>query len=167
MLNQIEQTPLYNAINFTYHYSPYGFGDVMAVPVNTTVAGTMVNVFGCPSDRMGVVGVTGYGAGRSGVVVPDANYVASSGTKIVLANIWGGAGPSTAADDGAMVEFHAVKLAEIRDGTSNTFLLGEFGRGPGNIGMGNWFVAWEASVQRVSIAGINRPTPHRCHSRSG
>ena len=156
MLNQVEQGSLYNAINFSYVYSPFGFGDVTVLPVNTTVAGVLVNTFVCPSDRMGVVGVTGYGAGRSGVIVPDSNYVASSGTKIVLGNTWGSSGPSTSADDGAMVEFHAVKLVEIRDGTSNTLLLGEFGRGPGNVGIGNWFVAWDASVQRVSLAGINR-----------
>jgi prepilin-type processing-associated H-X9-DG protein len=156
MLPQLEQSPLYNSINFTYIYSPYGFGDVAAVPVNTTAAGTLVGVFVCPSDPMGTEGATGYGAGRTGVVVPDSNYVASSGTRIVLGNTWGSAGPSTAGDDGAMVEFHAVKLVEIRDGTSNTLLLGEFGRGPGNIGMGNWFVAWDASVQRIALAGINR-----------
>ena len=47
--------------------------------------------------------------------------------------------------------------SKLQDGTSNTLLLGEFGRGSGNIGIGNWFVAWDASVQRISIAGINRP----------
>ena len=92
MLAQLEQGSLYNAVNFTYLYSPYGFGDVAAVPVNTTVAGTLVNVFVCPSDRMGVLGVTDYGAGRTGVIVPDSNYVASAGTKIALGNTWGGAG---------------------------------------------------------------------------
>ena len=157
ILPQVEQGPLYNSINFTYRYSPYGMGDVAAVPINTTAAATMVNLFVCPSDRMGTPGVTGYGAGQTGVIVPDANYMASAGTKIVLGNTWGSAGPSTASDDGALVEFHAVTLAELQDGTSNTLLLGEFGRGPGNIGMGNWFAAWDASVQRLSIAGINRP----------
>ena len=129
-------------------YSPYGQGDVAAVPVNTTAAGTLVGIFACPSDRMGDEALTGYGAGGPACIVPDANYVASSGTKIVLGNTWGSAGPSTASDNGAMVEFHAVKLVEIQDGTSNTLLLGEFGRGPGNIGIGNWFVSWDASVQR-------------------
>jgi prepilin-type N-terminal cleavage/methylation domain-containing protein/prepilin-type processing-associated H-X9-DG protein len=155
-LNHIEQGPLYNAINFSYVYSPYGQGDVAAIPVNLTVAATRVSIFACPSDRMGDAAVSGYGAGRTGVPVPDANYMASAGTKIVVANTWG-AGPSTASDNGAMVEFHAVKLMEIQDGTSNTLLLGEFGRGPRYVGVGDWFVAWEDSVQRLSIAGINRP----------
>jgi prepilin-type N-terminal cleavage/methylation domain-containing protein/prepilin-type processing-associated H-X9-DG protein len=157
ILPQLEQGPLYNAINFSYVYSPYGQGDVAGVPVNTTVAGTLVSVYTCPSDRMGTVGVTGYGAGRTGVIVPDSSYMASAGTKIVLGNTWGSAGPSTASDNGAMIEFRAVKLAEVQDGTSNTLLLGEFGRGPGNVGIGNWFVSWDASVQRVSAAAINHP----------
>ena len=55
-----------------------------------------------------------------------------------------------------MVEFHAVELVGVQDGTSNTLLVGEFGRGPDSIGIGNWFVSWDASVQRVSIAGIDR-----------
>ena len=93
MLSQIEQSPLYNAINFTYVYSPYGVGDVAAGPVNTTAAGTSVNAFACPSDRMGVMGATGYGAGQTGVVVPDSNYVASSGTKIAHGEYMGKCGP--------------------------------------------------------------------------
>src|SRR5262249_56406087 len=98
------------------------------------------------SDVMGASAVTNYGAGLTGVTVPNANYVASSGTKIVAGNTWGSAGPSAASDNGAMVEFHAVKLAEIQDGTSNTLLLGEQGRGPANAGYCNWFVAWDAAV---------------------
>jgi prepilin-type N-terminal cleavage/methylation domain-containing protein/prepilin-type processing-associated H-X9-DG protein len=157
MLNQIEQGPLYNAINFSYIYSPYGEGDVAAIPVNSTVAVTRVAIYACPSDRMGDAATTGYGAGRTGVLVPDASYMASSGTKIVQSVTWGGGGgPSTASDNGAMVEFHAVKLAEIQDGTSNTLLLGEFGRSPRYVGSANWFVAWDGSVQRLAVAGINR-----------
>jgi hypothetical protein len=30
-------------------------------------------------------------------------------------------------------------LNELTDGTSNTLLLGEFGRGPQSIGMEDWF----------------------------
>jgi prepilin-type processing-associated H-X9-DG protein/prepilin-type N-terminal cleavage/methylation domain-containing protein len=158
MLPQIEQTSLYNAINFTYLYSPFGQGDTRRVPVNTTAAATLISVFTCPSDRVGVVGVVNYGSGGTNAVIPDSNYMASAGTKIVLGNTWGGgAGPCTAgADDGAMYEFRAVRLSEILDGTSNTILLGECGRNLGGVGQGDWFAAWSESVQRLTSVGINR-----------
>src|SRR5690348_7506935 len=41
MLQQLEQGSLYNAINFSYRYSPHGVGDVAAVPVNSTAAATL------------------------------------------------------------------------------------------------------------------------------
>jgi prepilin-type N-terminal cleavage/methylation domain-containing protein/prepilin-type processing-associated H-X9-DG protein len=157
MLPQLEQGSLYNSINFSYLYSPYGFGDTARYPLNTTVAATLVSVFTCPSDRMGLPGAAGYGASGTNTVIPDANYMASAGTKIVLGNTWGGAGPcADGADDGAMYEFRAVKLKELTDGTSNTFLLGEFGRGSLSIGNGNWFAAWGDGVQRLACVGINR-----------
>ncbi len=160
MLPQLEQGPLYNAINFTYQYSPYGQSDVAGVPVNSTAAGALVGVFVCPSDRMGTPGISGYGAGRSGVIVPDSNYMANAGTQIVLGNTWGassGAGPTPAgSDDGAMTEYHAVKLSEFGDGTSNTILLGEWGRGPLGVGNGDWLATGGDGVQRVTSAGINR-----------
>jgi prepilin-type N-terminal cleavage/methylation domain-containing protein/prepilin-type processing-associated H-X9-DG protein len=158
MLPQIEQGALYNAINFTYLFSPYGFGDTQRYPLNTTAAATLVSVFTCPSDRMGVVGTTGYGSSITNTEVPDANYMASAGTKIALGNTWDGHAPpcTAAADDGAMYEFRAVKLNELTDGTSNTILLGEMGRGPQGVGMGDWFAGWDAVVQRLSSVGINR-----------
>jgi prepilin-type N-terminal cleavage/methylation domain-containing protein/prepilin-type processing-associated H-X9-DG protein len=158
MLPQIEQGTLYNAINFSYLYSPYGMGDVAGVPVNTTAARSLVAIYVCPSDGLGVAGISGYGAGRSGVIVPDSNYMANGGTKVVLGNTWGGSpGPfPVGADDGAMYEFRAVRLNEFRDGTSNTLLLGEMGRGPQGVGMGDWFTGWAGVVQRLPSVGINR-----------
>jgi prepilin-type N-terminal cleavage/methylation domain-containing protein/prepilin-type processing-associated H-X9-DG protein len=159
MLPQIEQEPLYQAVNFSYLYSPWGFGDTQRYPLNTTVAMTFVSVFACPSDRMGVLGAEGgRGAEGTSIVIPDSNYVASAGTKVVPGNNWNGlTAPCTAgADDGAMYEFRAVRLSEFRDGTSSTFLLGEFGRGPDGVGMGDWFAGWDSVVQRLASAGINR-----------
>jgi prepilin-type N-terminal cleavage/methylation domain-containing protein len=43
ILPYLEQKNLFNAINFSYEYSPYGQGDVQGIPVNATVAGTLVN----------------------------------------------------------------------------------------------------------------------------
>ena len=160
MLPQIEQAPLYNAINFSYRYSPFGEGDIQRYPVNTTAASAVIAVYSCPSDPMGANGIAGrLGAGATNVMVPDSNYLASAGTKIIQGNTWGpGAGPTTAAaDDGAMYEFRAVRLVEMQDGTSNTILLGEYGHGPDGVGQGNWFVGGDFSVQRHQPAAWDQP----------
>jgi prepilin-type N-terminal cleavage/methylation domain-containing protein/prepilin-type processing-associated H-X9-DG protein len=158
ILPQIEQAPLYDAINFHYIYSPYGMGDTRGIPVNSTVAATLVSVYACPADRMGTAGRVGYGSGNTNAVVPDSNYLACAGTRIVQGNTWGGTGPSVAgASEGAMYEFRAVRVQEMTDGLSNTILLGEYGRGSSAVGGSNWFAAWADSVQRVTSAGINKP----------
>jgi prepilin-type processing-associated H-X9-DG protein/prepilin-type N-terminal cleavage/methylation domain-containing protein len=157
MLPQIEQTPLYNAINFSYLYSPYGTGDVYKVPVNTTVAGALISTYACPSDRMSAVGIVNYGSGNTKVIVPDSSYMACVGRKIALGATWPGSYPSTSAsDDGAMNEFRSIRIAQITDGLSNTILLGELGRGPQGVGQADWFAAWTDSVQRITSVGINR-----------
>jgi prepilin-type N-terminal cleavage/methylation domain-containing protein/prepilin-type processing-associated H-X9-DG protein len=160
VLPQNEQAPLYNSINFSFQYSPNGnwlIGFGPAGLVNTTAAATLVSTFLCPSDRMGEVGSVNYGSANTNIIVPDSNYLASAGTKIVPGNTWTSAsGPTTAgANDGAMYEFRAVRLSEILDGTSNTILLGEFGRGSNGVGQGNWFAGWDTSVQRLTSTGIN------------
>jgi prepilin-type N-terminal cleavage/methylation domain-containing protein/prepilin-type processing-associated H-X9-DG protein len=160
ILPQIEQAPLYAAINFTYLYSPYGTGDVWGIPVNTTVAGTLISSYACPSDRMGEVGIVGCGAGKTNTIIPDSSYQACVGTKIILGATnppWPNPYPSTSgSDDGSMNEFRAVRISEITDGLSNTILLGEIGRGPLGVGQSDWFAAWTDRVQRLTSVGINR-----------
>ncbi len=155
----MDQAPLYSAINFSYSYSTYGVGDTASIPVNSTVAGTLVQAYVCPSDKMGNMWVTGPGAGGTGVLIPDSNYVANAGTTIIPGQTWTiNAGPGVdGATEGAMYEFHAVKLNEITDGLSNTLLVGEFGRGVTGVGGALWFVSTGTSVQRVSSSGINQP----------
>ena len=158
ILPQIEQVPLFNATNFSYLYSPYGTGDISGVPVNSTVAASSISIYACPSDRMASASRVGYGAGNSGVMVPDANYLASAGNTIVQGNNWGGTSPSVSgATEGAMYEFRAVRIREVTDGLSNTLLLGESGRGSAGIGQADWFAGWSDSVQRLACVGINRP----------
>jgi prepilin-type N-terminal cleavage/methylation domain-containing protein/prepilin-type processing-associated H-X9-DG protein len=158
ILPQVEQTPLYNAINFSYQYSPFGMGDVLGIPVNTTVAGTLVGIYNCPSDQMSRLGAAGYGAGRTGVIVPDSSYLTSAGTKLTPSRPSADHGPTASfADDGIMYEFRSVRIGEVVDGLSNTLLLGESGHGPLGDGQTDWFAAWSEQVQRVASLGINRP----------
>jgi prepilin-type N-terminal cleavage/methylation domain-containing protein/prepilin-type processing-associated H-X9-DG protein len=160
ILSQIEQAPLYDAINFMYLYSPYGTADVWGIPLNTTVAGTLISAYVCPSDQMGAAGLVGLGSGNTNTIIPDSSYQASVGTKLVAGAIsppWPPPYPSTSgSDDGAMNEFRAVRISEIKDGLSNTILLGEIGRGPHGVGQTDWFVAWTDRVQRLTSVGINR-----------
>jgi prepilin-type N-terminal cleavage/methylation domain-containing protein/prepilin-type processing-associated H-X9-DG protein len=157
ILPQIEQGAAYNAINFSYLYSPNGLGDRSGVPVNSTVASLEIAVYACPSDRDSPPAIGAYGAGRSSVAIPGSNYVASAGITIALGNTWGGR-PCTvaAANEGAMYEFHAVRWNEIVDGLSSTLLLGECGSGS-NWPRVDWFASCGAEcVQRVASIGINR-----------
>ncbi len=98
------------------------------------------------------------GAGATGVEIPASNYMACAGTKTTKAiRATPLAGPSVAAsDDGAIYDFRAVRMSEVLDGTSNTLLLGEVGRGPDGIAQGVWFVSGDIFAQRVASAGINR-----------
>ena len=164
VLPQLEQRPLYDAINFTYLYSPYGTGDIFGVPVNTTIATSVVATYFCPSNG-GVTKEADYGSGHTGVGIPMTNYMASAGVTIRAFGIWPGVSCSTAAaTDGAMYEFHAVRFREITDGLSNTVLLGEIGIPPnrpqGDRNFSDWFASWAHGVQRLTSVGINRVYPN-------
>ncbi len=162
ILQQLDQGPLYNSINFGFQYSPGGAWQIGLSPlalVNTTAATTLLSVLVCPSDGASQVGPSGdYGSAPTGLQVPDSNYMASAGTTIGPDSIW--APPMCdvlLATEGTMYEFRAVKITEITDGLSNTLLLGEIGRGPNGVDQSKWFVDWEWRVQRLASAGINQP----------
>ena len=155
ILAQLEQGPLYNAINFSYLYSPYGTGDISGIPINSTVAGTLVKVFVCPSDLESQP--SGYaGAGNSGIGVPDSNYLASAGITVTGYATWVTPCTTAGATEGAIHEFQTVRFSGITDGLSNTLLLGEIARGPNGPGQANWFAAFGERVQRVASVGINQ-----------
>jgi prepilin-type N-terminal cleavage/methylation domain-containing protein/prepilin-type processing-associated H-X9-DG protein len=160
ILPQLEQKPAYDAINFSYEYSPYGIGDTRGIPVNTTVAASLISVYVCPTDGVrywGSATYAPYGAGRSGILIPRANYMANAGVTIRRGCIYPGCNRCGTANavEGAMYEYASVKMSDIRDGLSNTLLLGEAANGTGD-----WFAATSEEVQRVPSAGINRPWPN-------
>lgn len=153
----MEQPALYQAINFNYRYSPHGVGDRLGVPVNATAAATRVGSYVCPSDDGGATDGGGYGAGNTQVRIPFANYFGSAGVTIRPGAVWPGVNCDVAgAVEGTMFAFGAVRFSDIRDGLSNTLLLGEAAGGSAN-----WMVGWDSSVQRVARAGINKPWRNR------
>jgi prepilin-type N-terminal cleavage/methylation domain-containing protein/prepilin-type processing-associated H-X9-DG protein len=112
MLPYLEQTPVYNAINFMwgFHYNVGIPGS--ADPIQRTAVVTTINSFLCPSDD---------GRGRN-------NYMLSNGTNFDWWSRPSGQGALSRPTNG---QFNGG-IAGIRDGTSNTIAIAERTRGDGD-----------------------------------
>jgi prepilin-type N-terminal cleavage/methylation domain-containing protein/prepilin-type processing-associated H-X9-DG protein len=131
MLGYLEQPALYNAINFSWA----SFGTI-ALPIQTTVYTTVVNVFRCPSDTM----IRNIGA--------NASYLASAGTTII---------PNSQTTTGLFAQDSATAhnasaygLRNLTDGSSQTIAFGE-----GLIGA----TSWSNVMARNDIDGVPGVTP--------
>ena len=159
ILPQLEQGPLYNSINFSFQYSPGGDWHIgVGAPglVNTTAAGTLVGTYVCPSDGVKYDTSGTYGAGNTTIPIPLSNYFGSSGVTIRPGCLQAGCACDVAnAIEGILYDFGSVRIADVRDGLSNTLLLGEAASS-----QVSWFVGWDAGAQRATPAGINRAWPN-------
>ena len=116
MLPFVEQTPLYNAINFNWGYNP--FGDLCG-QINSTGASTFIKSFLCPSDPY---------AGRTA----SNSYYASFGTttdNMNYNNSGGTVPPDTrftaTGSSGAFAYFYYIGIRDMTDGSSNTIAFSE------------------------------------------
>jgi len=102
LLPYLEQTPLYNACNFSWNvWGGYGTG---GTSINSTIWNVKVNAFLCPSDN---------GAGTSFI----NSYFGSFGT---------GTNPWSTQTNGIFApEQTSVDIAAVTDGTSNTIMFVE------------------------------------------
>jgi prepilin-type N-terminal cleavage/methylation domain-containing protein/prepilin-type processing-associated H-X9-DG protein len=110
MLGYMEQTALYNAINFSY--SPE-WANNPGYFINSTVSNSLISTFLCPSD------------GRAGAAVWINSYFASQGTtthNLPGAQNGGGVGRSVSGLFGHQIAFGP---RDITDGTSNTIAFSE------------------------------------------
>jgi len=139
MLPYLEQTQVYNSINFSF-----GFDEIVGTPgggntpdaIQSTGISTTIASFICPSDN---------GKGR-------CSYRASNGTNWDWWSRESGAGPLTRGSDSL--------LSNVVDGTSNTIAFGERNRGdgdsskynPGDVYVGVPGSAWGIPTYVVSNA---------------
>jgi prepilin-type N-terminal cleavage/methylation domain-containing protein/prepilin-type processing-associated H-X9-DG protein len=116
VLAQLEQTPLFNSVNFSIAIND---------PRNGTAATTPLAIFLCPSDDMPHTWTAVYGFVR----VVHGKVLSST---VPLGNVAGanyvgvyGVGEPGVDGDGTFFRNTSVRFANIRDGLSQTFCVGE------------------------------------------
>jgi len=138
ILAQLEQTALYNAYNFslpstnaTYNGTGTNLnpaGGATSFMANTTVVGTMVSVYVCPSQKitfpLTVAGTGTYGmvnARRGDYLLPCSQYTENYTGAYQIQNYQGHPSDAGMFSGSDLV----ARVAEVRDGTSNTVMAGE------------------------------------------
>ncbi len=127
MLPYIEQTSLYNAVNFS-HQGPQLWNNID--PANSTVQITKINTFICPSDvdRISF-------AARNTLTPGNTNYQTNAGADaysfLTGTTSPGGAGSANLFSGPFPSYCVVVRVASITDGTSNTVGMSEVVRGQG------------------------------------
>ncbi|MEO6809324.1 MAG: DUF1559 domain-containing protein [Isosphaeraceae bacterium] len=133
ILSYLDQEPLYNAYNFSQASCPAlnsSGPNTMLVgnpAVNTTVVGTLVSIFACPSDESPIV---------STVMTGDSNFFrlnARAGNYLLCVSRFGDSfnpasspgGRPPRKERGAFYNDISTRLDDIKDGASNTCLVGE------------------------------------------
>jgi prepilin-type N-terminal cleavage/methylation domain-containing protein/prepilin-type processing-associated H-X9-DG protein len=157
-LSQMEQAPLFNSINF-----PLG----IEFPVNQTARVTLLASFLCPTDawRQDTFTVvdsttTGTMAGAPICRVASSNYVGSVGTgdpSSLYPFVTTDPPPGRDNGNGLFYRNNSVRLAQVLDGTSQTFLVGERSQ---NLSRASWTGAvTNAAVPLVALQGENGLDP--------
>jgi prepilin-type N-terminal cleavage/methylation domain-containing protein/prepilin-type processing-associated H-X9-DG protein len=121
----LEQTSVFNALNFSfpiYVHTRTFPGTGISAP-NTTVVGTMVGLFLCPSDRMEKITTTDGFAG-----CPDRDFALTNYHFCAGAGANGG---DLTTPDGSFRVNVMTRAAEVTDGLSNTAFASESLLGPG------------------------------------
>lgn len=121
LLGFMEQTPLYNALNFSLSSDACGSE---SGNVQDTVITTRINSFLCPSSTLPVGGYWGVASPGVRNQFPGNNYFASIGASIAMwrESNW----------NGLFGYYRAIGIADITDGTSNTVAFGEWRTGDYN-----------------------------------
>jgi prepilin-type N-terminal cleavage/methylation domain-containing protein/prepilin-type processing-associated H-X9-DG protein len=110
LLPFMEQTNVFNSINFSFTYST----PTSIVPQNVTAQNTKINTFICPSDV----------ADPHPEFGAQTNYMASMGSWIVWMSA-SGPNATLAPPNGVFYGNSATKIADVTDGLSNTTFFSE------------------------------------------
>jgi prepilin-type N-terminal cleavage/methylation domain-containing protein/prepilin-type processing-associated H-X9-DG protein len=117
MLPNMEQSMLYNAINWSLGT---GQGDAVDSAIQSTVTKTRINSMICPSASVPPTGATVNGL--SGVPAPGDSYFGSVGSCLEY-----DATRTNGPPNGVFwYQGTAIGVSDVRDGTSNTIMFGEF-----------------------------------------
>jgi prepilin-type N-terminal cleavage/methylation domain-containing protein/prepilin-type processing-associated H-X9-DG protein len=121
MLPYLEQTPLYNAINFSG--VSHGDNSNHMDRLNTTAITTRIESFNCPSAP--APASTYYGKAR-----PGNSYFASVGSSLMWVGAAGSGAPNGIFMFGGAINNQDAapprKIRDVQDGTSNTIAFGEW-----------------------------------------
>jgi prepilin-type N-terminal cleavage/methylation domain-containing protein/prepilin-type processing-associated H-X9-DG protein len=119
ILPDMEQAPLYNAINFSVGMLDLGGFTGATFNQNTTVALTFLPTLSCPSD--GLI----HPASASFVQYAQTNYAGNYGGPAMVSSVNGLIVPNKGGLWLKLNNEAPVKLASVTDGTSNTALFSE------------------------------------------
>jgi prepilin-type N-terminal cleavage/methylation domain-containing protein/prepilin-type processing-associated H-X9-DG protein len=140
MLPFTEQSSIYNAVNFNNNYGSY---------TNVTISGVRLAILTCPSDPMntpvplrntsspnGTTPGWNFGVNNSPDQPPDSVYLQAFTSYGGNMGTWPVNYQQSYANPGEFNQLNgvifndsSVKIAEVTDGTSNTFLFGEHSKG--------------------------------------
>ena len=123
LLNYIEQTAPYNAINFSF--AAGGTTPANSGITNRTALITKVATYVCPSDSPSMP----YAITESNNAYQQTSYAGCTGPNDILRWYYGCPGaPVTIAPQGMFAPDYAIPISAIIDGTSNTLSVGETSR---------------------------------------
>jgi prepilin-type N-terminal cleavage/methylation domain-containing protein/prepilin-type processing-associated H-X9-DG protein len=165
ILGFLEQTALYSAYNFSQASSnsvvPGGSTKVIGSAVaNSTVVGTLVSVYACPSDLPPeVMNDTGQNYSRTNA--RRSNYFLCSTMWMEYygpnAAGWNGSLPSyVQSTRGMFITDMSARLSEVTDGLSNTCMSGE---SPQTHGDPAWGPYWGSGVHTSTNGNVYPPPP--------
>ena len=147
-----DQAPLYNKFNFSVHYTN------SALSTNAAAAKTKVNTFLCPSNPTTINDPAGpYGtADYMPIAYVDINPATGARNKMT--------GSSLGSDKDSALGLFGNKIAEITDGTSNTWAIVEDGGRPfvnGSYTPAGNTIGGAPGVDSTQLCGGTQTCPHR------